>query len=146
MNAIATKHQIPQCLTGNSGLKLYRGLREESRTTVYSFWAPDPNYAAQYSDSGDIIAAELNANATILDLISVIDADGYVAGNRINDLMSGLAEALGIDGDTEIEADRLWDAAGDDLSDVAELLSENGYEGMRWIENNKDIAYLLIHK
>lgn len=134
---------LPRAVEGESNTMLYRGLREESNTDAHSWWAPDRNYAAGYGDT--IIAAGLKSDACILDLTTLIDTDGYITGKAIDEEIAGMADALGIDTETEVDANQLWDASAQDLDTVATLLNAAGWDGFRWIENENNEAYFLLH-
>jgi hypothetical protein len=129
----------------SGGIPVYRGTRPNSRGSTYTFWTPERDYAEGYmNEGGDLEAAYLTDTREILDMTAMI-RDGYISGSEIDSAVPGLAEALGIDAETEIESDRLWDAAGEDLTAASHLLREAGYRGFRWVENNNNEAYLLLH-
>ena len=134
---------LPRGMKADGHQNLYRGLREDgSRMDVYSFWAVDRDYAEQY---GTVVEGQLRPEADILDITEMIDDEGYIHGQKLDAAVVGLAAALGIDAETEIECDRLWDTAGNDLTKAAKLLDDAGFDGFRWVEDCRREAYLLIH-
>lgn len=148
---MATTNKIPTAICGASGANeqiLYRGIRENSRTDRYQFWATSRQYAAAYAGhDGQIMSGALRGDAAILNLISddACDEDGWYAAEKLERMLPGLPSALGMAADDVISRDRLWDVAGDDLSGLADLLAANGFDGMRWLEGDGgDEALLLI--
>ena len=133
---------LPRALK-SEGNPVYRGLREGSLTdSRWSWWAEDRDYAESYG--AEVVEGRLPSDADIIDLTTAIGADGYVQGATLEAMIPGLADALGIDAETDIECDRLWDAAGDDLTKLADLLDANGFDGMKWVEQDRRVAYLLL--
>jgi hypothetical protein len=132
----------------SGGIPVYRGLRSgkyKTRTGGYTFWTPESEYAQGYADeSGKVVEAYLTDTRGILDLTEMVEDGGWIHGKQIDEAVPGLADALGIDAETEIELERIWDYAGEDLSDAADKLRQAGYEGMRWLENNGNEAYMLL--
>lgn len=126
--------------------KLFRGCREESRTERYQWWTPNAGYAASYSECG-VKSAFLRSDAQILNLLEedCWTESGLYSGEKLEAILPGLPAALRIETEDEIERDRLWDIAGDDLTNLADLLKNAGFDGMRWIEGDgSDEALLLI--
>jgi len=134
---------LPRAMKVDGTRSLYRAIREGSRTDRYSFWAVDRDYAEQYG--AEVVEGQLRPDADLLDITEMIDAEGYIHGEKLDSAVAGLADALGIDAETEIECDRLWDAAGDDLTKAVDLLENAGFDGFRWVEDARREAYLLIH-
>ena len=134
---------LPRAMQADGFQILYRAIRDGSRADRYSFWAVDRDYAEQYG--GEVIEGQIQPEANILDITEMIDGGGYIHGETLDAAVPGLADALGIDVETEIECDRLWDAAGDDLTSAADLLDDAGFDGFRWVEDCRREAYLLIH-
>lgn len=134
---------LPRAL-GHKGKPIYRGLRTNSlRDGHWSWWAEDRYYAEQYGE--EVIRGRLLPTAPILDLVALILPDGDLSAADLNARMPGLAAALGLEDDAQVECDRLWDVAGEDLSLLADLLEANGYAGMRWLEWDRRVAFLLLH-
>ena len=136
-------NSLPRAMKRDTGIIVYRGIRDDSRAEVYSFWAVDESYAASYG--GGVIEGQISNEAIILDITEMIDAAGDISGASLDAAIPGLADAMGIDDESSIEADRLWDAAGDDLSRVVELLNDHAFDGFRWVEQDLAETYMLIH-
>ena len=122
--------------TGNGGLSVYRGMREDSRVDGFQFWAIDEDYAATYGS--EIIEAEIVDESTILDLRECVDEYGDYDGAKIEEACEGLAEAMGIDAETIIGRDQLWDCSPDEHASAVALLRAAGFQGWRWFEGNGD--------
>lgn len=149
MNAETQITALPTAIRGLDGAneeRLYRGVRSNSRANGYQFWSPSQEYAAAYSD-GEVVCGALREGAAILNLIEAdcCDEDCWYVAEKLETLLAGLPAALRMESDAVISRDQLWDVAGDDLSALADLLANNGYDGMRWLEGNgSDEALLLI--
>lgn len=129
---------------GNGGTSVFRGMRDDSRVDSFQFWAADRDYAAAYSD-GEIVEAEVAGEALILDLRGCVDADGDYDGSLIDAACPGLAEAMGIDADTTIERDRLWDCSPDEHASAVACVRAAGFQGWLWFEGDGDQeAYCLL--
>jgi hypothetical protein len=129
--------------TGNSGLSVFRGIRDASRVDEYQFWAVDRDYAAQYG--GEIIEAEIVDESLILDLRGCVDECGDYDGAKIEAACEGLAEAMGIDADTVVGRDQLWDCCNDDHAAAVACIKAAGFIGWRWFEGNGDNeAFCLV--
>lgn len=128
---------------GNGGTTVYRGVRDDSRTEEFQFWAVDRDYAAEYG--GEIIEAEIVDESLILDLRECVDEAGDYDGAKINEVCQGLAEAMGIDSEIIIERDRLWDCSEDEHASAVACIKAAGYLGWRWFEGNGDQeAFCLV--
>lgn len=132
---------LPRAMASH-GDPIYRGLRDGSRSEDWSWWAEDRDYAQSYG--GEVVEGRLPADATILDATQAI-VDGWISGGSLDAIEPGLAAACGLDADSEVEADRLWDCCHDEHDGLAAFLIENGYDGIKWCEQDMRVAYLLIH-
>ena len=122
--------------TGNDGLPVFRGMRDDSRVDEFQFWAIDEDYAATYGNK--IIEAEIVDESTILDLRECVDENGDYDGAKIDDACEGLAEAMGIDTETIVGRDQLWDFSADEHASAVAVIRAAGYQGWRWFEGNGD--------
>lgn len=120
---------------GNDGLSVFRGMRTDSRVNEFQFWTVDSTYAAEF---GEVIEAEIADESMILDLRECVDAAGDYCGQSLDELLPGLADALGIDTETTIERYRLWECVGDEYAAATKLVRDAGYLGWRWFEGNGD--------
>jgi len=142
---------LPVALTSyGDGQTLYRGVRangaSKSRDDIYEFWTPEESYAESYAND-EVKEAVLQRDANILDFDEeFLTSSGDYSGELIDERIPGLADALGIDRETEIERDRLWDVAGDDLTKAANLLRLAGFDGWKWREGDGTNEAILLLK
>lgn len=128
---------------GNGGRQVFRGTHDGSRINEFQFWSPDPDYAAQYGS--DLLEAEVADDAALLDLRECVDADGDYDGAAIEAACPGLAEAMGIDAETIIGREQLWDCSRDEHASAVACVRAAGYQGWIWWEGNgDDEAYCLF--
>ena len=94
----------------------------------------------------DVLVANagIRVFGTILDATEAIE-EGLVSGARLDAIEAGLATVCGLDADEEVEADRLWDCSPDEHEGLAAFLAANGYDGIKWAEQDMRAAYLLLH-
>ena len=126
------------------GLKLYRGLRKNSKTTGYSFWTPYREYAQGYGDL--VIQGELQDDSRLFDLRELVDNNGWISAATLDEQIDGLARVFGLEEDEEVKLSLLWERnITGDMSKVAALLKKHGYEGFIWVEQDNQDAFFLIH-
>lgn len=148
---MATQTQIANLPTAIRGLdganeeRLYRGLRENSRSDKYQWWSPDAAYAAAYAD-GDVICGALREGCAILNLIEAdcCDEDGWYAFEKLEAILPGLPAAMKMATDDVLSRDQAWEVLGDDCSALAEFIGNAGYDGLRWMEGNGNNEALLL--
>lgn len=126
---------------GNGGLPVYRGIRHGSRESSYQFWTIDASYAGRYGD--EILEAEILDESMILDLRGCTDPDGDYSGEMLDAACPGLADAMGIDRETVIGRDKLWDCSRDEHASAVACIRAAGWLGWRWFEGD-DEAFCLI--